>query len=80
MEDPGEGTQKGGLAEAGNALEQDVAAGEEAGEDAFDDVVLADDDSGNLLAHEVEASDCLGQGRMGGHVFIVWQGGGPSRK
>ena len=36
------------LAQAGHALEQHVAAGEQAAEDAVDDVLLADDDLTDL--------------------------------
>ncbi len=46
-----EGAQQGGLAQARHAFQQHVAAGEQTDQDAFDDVVLADDDLGDLTAH-----------------------------
>jgi hypothetical protein len=38
------------LREAGHAFEQDVAVGEEADQEAVDEVLLTDDDPGDLLA------------------------------
>ena len=38
-----EATDEQGLGEAGHAFEEDVAVGEEGDEQAFDDLVLADD-------------------------------------
>ena len=42
---------EGRLAEAGDAFEQRVAADEEAGEDAVDDLLVADDGLGDLGLH-----------------------------
>ena len=43
-----------GLADAGNALQQHVPARQQAGHDAHDVVVVADDDPRHLLAHDAE--------------------------
>ncbi len=45
-----EGAHEQGLGEAGHALEQDVAVGEEGEEEAFDDFILADDGAGDFGA------------------------------
>ena len=47
-EDVREGLDRQGLGEAGDALEQDVSAGQQADEDAFEHRVLADDDAADL--------------------------------
>ena len=44
------GADGGGLGKAGKALEEDVAAGDEADEETFDEVGLADDDLGDFDA------------------------------
>ena len=54
MQHAAEGAQQRGLAEAGHAFEQNVAAGEQADQDAIDDVLLADDDLADFLAHLIE--------------------------
>ena len=41
------------LAEAGNAFEQGMAAAEEAGQDAVDDLGMADDDLADLVEHRL---------------------------
>ena len=45
----GESLDGGGLGQAGHALEQHVAVAEEADEEAVDQVLLTDDDAGDLL-------------------------------
>ncbi len=47
--------QQRGLAQAGHAFEQHVAAGEQADEHAVDDVLLPDDDLGDLTADRLQA-------------------------
>jgi hypothetical protein len=49
-----------GFAEAWEAFEENVAAGEEAGEDVFDESVLAEQDAAKGLAEEVDLGGCLG--------------------
>jgi len=51
MQDAREGSQERGFAEAGDAFEKDVAAGEEADEDAIDDLLLADNNFADFLAN-----------------------------
>ena len=46
--------QQRGLAQAGNAFEQNVAAREQAGENAVDHFLLADDDFPDLVANFLE--------------------------
>jgi len=50
MEDTGEGTKEGGFAEAGDALQKDMAAGEHADEHAVDGILLSYDDLTDFLA------------------------------
>ncbi len=50
----GERLHRERLGEAGHALEQDVAAGEQADQQAVDQVALADDDGADLFAEAVE--------------------------
>jgi hypothetical protein len=45
-----EGADEEGFGEAGHALEQDVAVGQEGDEEAFDDLVLTDDGLGDFGA------------------------------
>ena len=52
--------QQGGLAQSGNAFEQDVAAGEQADENAVDHGLLADDDFPDLVTNFLE----LGGGEL----------------
>ena len=47
------------LAEAGHAFEQRVAAGQHAGQDAAHDLVLADDDLGDLILDGLGDADEL---------------------
>ena len=63
--------QQRGLAQPGNAFEQHVAAGQQADQDAFDDVVLADDDLADFLAHLIEMTGGELECRLGTHVFIL---------
>ena len=58
-QDGGEGAEECGLAETGDAFEKDVAAGEEADQDAIDDVLLADDAFRYFRADAVEFTDRL---------------------
>ena len=43
--------QESGLAQSGNAFQQNMAAREQAGQDAFDHVMLADDDLSDLFTN-----------------------------
>ena len=51
VQDARQRAQQGGLAQARNAFEQHVSAGEQADQNAVDDVVLADDDFRDFIAH-----------------------------
>src|SRR5262249_7829914 len=51
----GKGAHGQRLGQAGDAFEQDVAAGEQADEEAFDEEPLADEDAGDLGEEGVEA-------------------------
>lgn len=53
VEDVGDGFDEEGFGEAGNADEEDVPLAEHGGEDLLDDLVLADDDLGELVGHEL---------------------------
>ena len=72
--DPGEvqaehpGERPGGqrLAEAGQVLEQDVAAGQDAGQDQFERRALADDRAFQLVEHGGAALGGLRWGQAGG--------------
>ena len=68
MQHAGERAQQGGLAEAGNAFEQHVAAGEQTDQDAVDDVLLADDDLSDLVADLFEMAGGDLQGGICAHV------------
>ena len=50
----GDGAHQQRLAEAGDALQEHVAAGDQGGQRALDDVVLADDDLADLVAEPAE--------------------------
>ena len=50
--------QQGCLAQPGDALQEHVPAGKQADQDAFDDIVLADDDFGDFIANLIESVDC----------------------
>ena len=54
MQHVGERLYQLGLADARNALEQDVPARQQAGHDADDVVLVADDDARHLDAHDAE--------------------------
>ena len=69
-QDVGEGLDGQRLGQAGDALEQDVAAGQEADEDALEHLVLADDDPSDL------EQDGLGHGARVGRVGQGAQVGG----
>ena len=43
-----------GLAHAGDAFKQDMAAREQAGHDVGDDILVANDHAGDLVAHSLE--------------------------
>jgi hypothetical protein len=62
-EGSGEGEDEVGFAEAGFAFEEDVAAGEEGGEDLMDDFFLAKKNLGN---------SAVDGGQGGGLVFCSW--------
>ncbi len=63
-----EGSQQRGLAEAGNAFQQHMAAGEQTDQDAFDDVILADDNFGDFAADSIEPLDRKLECRFSSHV------------
>ncbi len=71
MQDAAERAQQGGLAEAGHAFEQNMAAGEQADQDAIDHVLLADDDLADFLAHLIEMTGGELECRLGTHVLIL---------
>src|SRR5215831_8719161 len=50
-----------------------MAAGEKTDEDAFDNIVLADNNFGYLTPYGAETFDCLLKGRFGCHLLIVEQ-------
>ena len=43
------------LAEPGDAFEENVSARKQADQDAFDDIVLADDDFGDFVSNLIES-------------------------
>ena len=58
----GQRADQGGLAQAGHAFEQRVAADEQAGEHAVDDLLVADDRLGDLRLHgAVVAAEVLAE-------------------
>ena len=61
----GEGLDGGGFGEAGDAFEEDVAAGDEADEEAVDEAFLADEDFGDFGA------EVLDDGGLGGKVGVA---------
>ena len=63
--------QQGGLAEPGHAFEQNVAAGQQTDQDAVDDVLLADDDLADFLAHLIEMTGGELKCGLGTHVLIL---------
>jgi hypothetical protein len=71
VQDAAERSEQRGFAEAGYAFEQNVAAGEEADEDAIDHLLLADDDFADLIAHLIEVAGGELEGRAGMHLFIL---------
>ena len=54
LDGAGEGADGEGFGEAGDAFEQDVAVGEQADEEAFDEVLLADDDFADFGAQQAD--------------------------
>jgi hypothetical protein len=50
-----------------------MPGGEEADEDAFDDVVLADNDFGDFSSNARQTFDGHIEGRFGSHLLIVEQ-------
>ena len=67
-EDVGERLDGQRLGQAGDALEQDVAAGQEADEDPLEHLVLADDDAADL--EQDRLADRAGVGRVNDGVQI----------
>ena len=63
--------QQRGLAQSGNAFEQHVAAGEQADENAVDDILLADDDLSDFLADPVELRGGELKGGIGLHPDYI---------
>ena len=68
--------QQRGLAQARNAFEQHVSAGEQADEHAFDHVVLAYDDFGDFPADGVQPVNGKLESRFRSHVFHCRAGDG----
>ena len=66
-------TQECGFTQPWNTLQKDVAGGQKANQDAFDDVVLADYDFCDFSAYRRKAVYCQLQLRFASHVFIVEQ-------
>jgi hypothetical protein len=54
MQHAAEGSQQRGLAKARDAFQQNVAASQETNQDTVDNVLLADNDLANFLAHLIE--------------------------
>jgi hypothetical protein len=71
LKSPRQCAQKRSLAQAGNAFQKHVAAGEQTNQHTLNHVVLADDDFGDFTAHAVEAFDGKLQGSFGRHVVYV---------
>src|SRR6478672_10479079 len=72
-------TQKRGLAQPRHAFQKYVSTGKETDQDAFDDIVLADNDFGDFAANLIESVDCCLERRFGCHDIIVsWLAGLPS--
>ncbi len=59
IETLGQGLDEESLAETGDAFEEHVSAGEEAGKHVVDHVVMADDDLADLAAERLESGDEL---------------------
>ena len=68
MQNARQSPQQSRFAESRNALEQDVAAGQEADQDAIDHILLADDDLADLLADTIQSRYSLLQLAFG-HAF-----------
>ena len=80
VDDVGDRPDEHRLAEAGHALEQDVAVGEEAGQRLADEVALADDDPADLALDGLGAfGECLGRetgSRLSGALDAVMRASG----
>ena len=74
VQDARQRAQQRGLAQAGNAFEQHVAAGQQADQHAFDHVLLADDDFGDFAADGVQPVHRELECRFGSHALIVVHG------
>ncbi len=59
------------LPRPGNAFQQHVAAGEQADQHAIDDVLLADDDLADFLAHLIEMTGGELECGLGTHDLIL---------
>ncbi len=63
-------SQQGGFAKTRDAFKENVAAGDEANENTFDDFVLTDDSAANFVAHAGKISGCaLDRGWSGAQNF-----------
>jgi hypothetical protein len=70
MQDAAERSEKRGFAEARDAFEQYMAAGQKADENAIDHLLLADDDFADFAAHLIEVAG--GDLESGvGHLYIL---------
>ena len=67
-EEAAEGAHEFGFAQAGQAFEEEVAAGEHAGEHVFDEGLLSEEDLAEVVADPVE-------GVAGGVEFVFGDGG-----
>ena len=66
--------QQGGFAEARHAFQQHVAGSQQADQDAFDHVVLADNDFGDFGANVGQTFDGQLERRFSSHSIIVEHG------
>ena len=64
-----QGAQQRGLTQSRDAFQQHVPAGEQADQDAFHYVVLADDDFGDFPADGVQPVNSILESRFGSHIF-----------
>jgi hypothetical protein len=71
MEDAAQSPQQGGFAETRNAFEQNVAACEEAYEDAINHMLLADDNFADFFAHLLKMTGGELNWGLGGHDLIL---------
>ncbi len=66
-----EGAEQSGLAESGDAFEQDMSGGEQADENAIDHALLADDDFADFVAYFVEFRDRRIDGGFRCHSLMI---------